>query len=303
MSLASASSRRYDLISIDLDGTLVGSGGKISRENIAAVHRAREQGLRVLICTGRGWRECRHFLEALGQTDPVAVAGGSIIADARTGDTIHRFSMDESLVHAVVERMHDHNHAALVLKDPAAANFDYLVVQSARKHRLDPVMDWWFDQMKVGVRYVDHLHEDDHPEHTVRIGAFGVSGSIGTLASELHELAHGRGVFHHFPAVVAPHHTERLKPGEKFHILEMFDAAGNKWSAVQHVAGLLGLDSSRTVAIGDEINDVPMIQNAGLGIAMGNAIDPVRAVAKKTTLRNDEHGVAHAIDQVLNGEW
>ena len=299
----SAARRKYDLLAIDLDGTLIGKGGIVSARNIDAIHRAREAGMAVHICTGRGLRECRVFLEAIGQTLPVAVAGGSIIADPTSGATLHRFAMDEGLVRDTVRDMHAHGQAALVLKDPAAAEFDYLVVRSAQGFKVDPVMDWWFETMNLHVRYVDDLHEDAHPEHTVRIGAFGINRTLDNLAAALEITAKGRGVFHQFPAVVAPDHHARLGRGESFHILELFDVMGNKWSAIKHMSRETGVPAARVAAIGDEINDVPMIRNAGLGIAMGNAIPAVRAIAARTTLRNDEDGVAHAVDKILEGEW
>lgn len=294
---------RYDILAIDLDGTLVNSAHTISERNIAAVQRAREAGIEVIVCTGRGLKECRQYLELIKQTGPVAVAGGSIIADPLSGRTLHRFAMEQQLVREVVDALHSHNHAAMVLKDPLEAGFDYLVVEGAHKYALDPVMHWWFDLMKVGVRYVEHLDHDEHPEHTVRIGAFGVSTLIGDIAAQLTSLTSNRAVFHHFPAVVSPDHAKRLNPGEKFHILELFSNDGNKWSAVQHLASQRNINPARIAAIGDEVNDVPMIRGAGLGIAMGNAIPQVRSLAKVTTHSNDQDGVAHAIDRIVEGEW
>jgi 5-amino-6-(5-phospho-D-ribitylamino)uracil phosphatase len=293
----------YDILALDLDGTLVSPDHTISRENIAAVHAARAAGIEVIICTGRGLKECAAYLALLGQTAPVAVAGGSIIADPSSGATLHRFAMPQPLVRDVVEALHTHRHAAMLLKDPHETSLDYLVVQSKHKFALDPVMDWWFELMRVGVRYVEHIESDEHPEHTVRIGAFGVSTGIASIAHDLTPLLQGRAVFHHFPAVVAPEHEARLGPGEKFHIFELFAAGGNKWSAVQHLAAKRNIPASRIAAIGDEINDVSMITGAGLGIAMGNAIPAVRSIAKYTTRTNAQHGVAHAISNILDGRW
>jgi hypothetical protein len=87
------------------------------------------------------------------------------------------------------------------------------------------------------------------------------------------------------------------------HVLEVFARDGNKRSALEYVAGGMGIPLARCVAMGDQINDLPMIGGVGLGIAMGNAVEQVRQIARKATLRNDEHGVAHAIGQVLCGAW
>ncbi|MFN7613875.1 MAG: HAD-IIB family hydrolase, partial [Phycisphaerae bacterium] len=73
---------KYDILARDLDGTLLRSDGTVSPASIAAIERARKAGLRVIVCTGRGWVECKHILEQIRQSDPVVVAGGAIVAEA-----------------------------------------------------------------------------------------------------------------------------------------------------------------------------------------------------------------------------
>jgi hydroxymethylpyrimidine pyrophosphatase-like HAD family hydrolase len=297
------SSPRYDLLAIDLDGTLINSSGRISQRSIDALHEARARGMGVMICTGRGLAECRAFLEAIGQEDAVAVAGGSIIADPTTARTLHRFAMDPMLVSEAARCMIEHDHPALVLKDPLTAGFDYLVVRGEHRLPLDPVMEWWFETMNLGVRYTDTTEGDEHPAHTVRVGAFGFDDRVAIIADRLAREMHGRAQWHHFPAVVGPGHNDRLAKGQAFHILELFDADANKWSAVRWFAAQRGIDPARIAAIGDEINDVSMIEGAGLGIAMGNAIDRVKACAGRITERYDDDGAARAIERILRGEW
>jgi 5-amino-6-(5-phospho-D-ribitylamino)uracil phosphatase len=297
------SQRRYDILAVDLDGTLVNSKGEISPRNAAAMRAAREAGLHIVVCTGRGLVECRRYLSVIGQVAEVVVAGGSIIADPGTGRTVHRFSMDRSLVTDVVSRLLEKDFAAMVLKDPAEAGYDYLVVRGHKRLHVGPVMDWWFETMRLQVRYIDHLHEDEHPEHSVRVGAFGLSGGMSAVASELKTAIEGRGHLHHFSAVVSPEHRTRLPEGQMFHILELFDEKANKWSAVSWLAQRDGINPARIAAIGDEVNDVAMIKGAGLGIAMGNAIQPVRDAASRLAPTNDEDGVAFAVQRILSGEW
>ncbi len=259
--------------------------------------------MRVVVCTGRGLVECRRYLDAIGQRDAAIVAGGSIIADPTTSRTIHRFAMDLELVRLVVDRLIETDHPALVLKDPLEAGYDYLVVRGPRQLRLDPVMDWWFDTMSVRVRTTDHLHEDEHPEHTVRVGAFGYSDQLHAVAEDLRPAIEGRGHLHNFPAVVGPEHLPRLREGQSFHILELFNEGADKWSAIRWLAERDGIDPRRVATIGDEVNDISMIRGAGLGIAMGNAIEPVRNAAKRHAPTNNDDGVAHAIGEILSGRW
>src|SRR5438105_2273140 len=126
---------RYDLIAIDLDGTLLCPRGQVSEANIRAIERSKKAGVRVTVCTGRGFNECKHLTARIGQTEPVVVAGGAMLADPHTGRTIHTFPMRHALVRRLVETLTRHGHAALVLKDPCAVQasglepgHDYLIV-------------------------------------------------------------------------------------------------------------------------------------------------------------------------------
>src|SRR5262249_42886300 len=141
--------RRFDMLAVDLDGTLVNSRGEVSPGNAAAIRAARDAGMRIAVCTGRGLAECVHFLEAIEQDEPVAVAGGSIIACPVQRRTIHRFALDRTLVARAVERLLSHNHPVMVLKDPVHAGFDYLMVIGPQRLALDPVTVWWLERMNV----------------------------------------------------------------------------------------------------------------------------------------------------------
>jgi hydroxymethylpyrimidine pyrophosphatase-like HAD family hydrolase len=295
---------RYSLLAIDLDGTLLRRDGSVSDANVDAIARARNAGIKTVVCTGRGLAECAPALRRIAQADPAVVAGGAIIACPTTQQTLHRFALPLDLAQDGVACVLASGHPALVLKDPMAAGFDYLVVRGAQRLPIDPVTAWWFETMKCRVRYVDHLSEDDHPEHTVRVGACAMSGVLASLRSSLEGVAQERGVVHHFPAVAAPQHVSVLTDGQTLDILELFSSSATKWTALMHVAPRLGVtDASRIAAIGDEINDLPMIRAAGLGIAMGNAVASVKQAAKRQTLTNLEDGVAHAIDKILEGAW
>ncbi len=294
---------RYGLIAIDLDGTLLDSSSRVSPANARAVRLARESGAKVAVCTGRGLVECRQYLEAIEQVEPVIVAGGSIIACPRTSRTLHRFKLDQKMVRHAVDRIHQHGYPALVLKDPVEAGYDYLVVTGEADHPLDPVTRWWFESMDVKVRFARHLAEDAHPEHTVRLGACGMSGAMARVEQDLVETFEDEVHLYHFPAVVAPEHASTTSDGQTLHVLEVFDKNANKWSAIEVLAGMLGVERSRIAAIGDQINDVTMLKGAALGVAMGNAVPAASAVADRHTSSNDQDGVARAIGMMLSGEW
>ena len=83
------------------------------------------------------------------------------------------------------------------------------------------------------------------------------------------------------------------------HILEVTHAGVSKWSALEALARDRGIEASQIAAIGDDTNDTAMVSAAGLGVAMGNAVDEVKAAADHVTDTNDRDGVAQVIDALL----
>lgn len=290
-----------DMLAIDLDGTLFDPSGNISQENIRAVRDARNAGILVTLCTGRNLVESHHAARAVEQLEPVIVAGGAIIACPVKQESIQRFPMHTTLVRDLVAELTSHNHAVLVLKDPHAAGFDYLVVSPNGPDAIDPVTRWWFNHFSVPVKYVESIDQDEHPEHTVRLGVAGTRKATAAAAESVRTRFAGRAMMHHFEAV-SQKPTDPNDPNTPV-ILELFDERVNKWTAVSHLAEQHNIQHQRIAAIGDQINDVVLLQNAGLGIAMGNAIDEVKNVANKVTTSNTQNGVANAIQNILKNNW
>ncbi len=292
---------RYDLLAIDLDGTLLCPEGRVSAGNIGAIRAARRAGMMVTVCTGRGLIECRHVTQQIGQRDPVVVAGGSILSCPVTGRTLHRFPLDAGLVRRLVEVMASDGHAVMVLKDSSETGHDYVIVSPDGEPGLDPVTRWWFAQLKVPVKFVRSLDEDEHPEHTVRVGVCGPKRRTDGVARLVRERFGHEASMQHFQAVVP--RPEEDDPDGRTLILEVFDRSVNKWTAIEWLARREGIPAERVAAIGNDINDVAMLQRAALGVAMGNAIDEAKAAAARHTLGNEADGVAHAIERILSGEW
>lgn len=280
-----------DLLVLDLDGTLLDRGGRVSVRNAEAIAAAESAGIPVAIATGRSWSESRHVLETIDYRRPFIAAGGAVIADGVSGRTIRRDAMSSSLVERIVSTLLAHRHTTLLLKDAPSRADEYMVVGDGP---LDRASEWWFETFRIGYRRIVGLHEDPHPHDTVRVGVVASGASLATVADEVRREVGEEAFLQHWSAV-----TEDEATGSSTHLLEVFSPRVSKWSAVLHVCEDLGIDPRNTVAIGDGLNDVEMVANAGLGIAMGNASPAVRAVADTVTGHHDADGVADAIERIL----
>src|SRR5207244_11185583 len=88
-------------------------------------------------------------------------------------------------------------------------------------------------------------------------------------------------------------------PAYGVEVLEVFDPAVNKWEGVLHVARRHGIEPEEIVAVGDDLNDLPMLRHAGLGVAMGNARPEAKAAAKRVIGSNAEEGLAKFLEELV----
>lgn len=292
----------YDLLAIDLDGTLLDPAGRVSNANRRALRDAASAGIAVVICTGRSASETLPLVRDLGLAAPMVVSGGAMLADPASGRTLDRLTLTLDLTHQAIAFLARHGHAALILKDHHAAGYDYLVVDPRGQNGLDESTRWWFSFIGVSVRFATHHSLDEHPADTLRVGMYRANEPVDDLASLARHTFAPRAAVQHFRSAALPDQCRRLGM-HTVHIVELFHPHADKWLAVSRLCHRLGLDPRRTAAIGDQANDLSMIAGAALGIAMDNAEPAVAAAARRRTLSNTHDGVAHAIDRILSGDW
>ncbi len=145
----------------------------------------------------------------------------------------------------------------------------------------------WMTVTSAKVHQIPRLGDYPHP-HTIRVGIVAVPNEVGLVKQELIARFGDRIIVQNL-----------IVPAYGVEVLEVFDPAVNKWQGILHVARKHGIEPEQIVAIGDDVNDIPMLKNAGLGVAMGNARPEIQAVAKRVIGSNVDEGLAAFLDELV----
>ena len=286
----------YRMIAIDLDGTLLSPEGKVTERTKTAIHKCLSAGMLVCFATGRNWTESRAVLEMVDHYHHAVFAGGAMVIDTERDVTLHRQGVDPTLSREVCGVLEETGHAVLALQDTGAAGVDYLVSDEVP---LNAETVHWMSVTSAKVHAVAGLSRYSH-EHTIRLGMVAAPEEVTKVYEQLQQ-RFGERIFC----------QKFFIPPAGVEVLEIFDPAVNKWEGILHVARHHGIEPHQIIAIGDDVNDVPMLSRAGLGVAMGNAREVAKAAAKKIIGSNRDEGLAafleelvaqHAVQPVESGE-
>ena len=281
------------LIAIDLDGTLLGPKGNVSPRNVAAIRTARSLGWAVVIATGRALIESLHAVESIEHDGLFIGAGGALLSDIESKQTLRRSAMSKHFSHRIATTLNAHGHMAHLLKDADVVGYDYAIIG---EHALDPATEWWFQTFPVRAKIFERLEDDPHPDETVRVGTVATAGELSHIASELRDDLGDSIFLQHWASVTQ---WSKTSTPTETHLLEAFNPEVDKWTMLEYLAAIMRLGKGQVVAIGDGLNDLQMLREAGIGIAMANANASVQHVADMITKSNVEDGVAHAIDMLI----
>lgn len=269
---------RFDLVALDIDGTLLTSDKRLAGEDADALRAAAERGVRLVLATARPPRGVRWILHELGllrdETPGDAVTinyNGALVWDARARREIEHTPLDGETASGVV--------------------------REARAH---------LPETLVSVEVVDLWHTDRHdPDLSMETGKLFPPDRIGPLEQTL------SGGVTKLMLLAKPERLASLRGRveESFvrtglasvfvtdpHIVQVAARGVDKGAALARHAQRLGVDRARVLAIGDAGNDVEMLRTAGLGVAMANATrDAMDAADEVLDRTSDQGGVAHAL--------
>jgi hypothetical protein len=274
----------YRLLAIDIDGTLVNSRGELTPATRAALARAGAAGIHVVLATGRRYSHALPMVETLGIDVPLVTASGALVKDPVDHRTLYQATFEPRLLLEALKIVDRCGFDPVVCADTFLDGFDYyLVGPNVRTSELA----YYLDKNPGRGRFWPDLLSAPPP------GIFSVFSTGGheqmqTLEAALHR------------ALPNQLHTHVLHPPRYVGFFTEIAPVGvTKWSAIQRVARDWGIADAEICAVGDDVNDIPMIRAAGLGVAMGNALPAVKAAADRIAPSHDEDGLAAVVEWVL----
>ena len=258
---------RYKLLAADMDGTLLDPDSRITENTEKAVKAMERAGGRFVISTGRPPRGVRAFIRQLGLTGPVICYNGAMIIRADTGEVLYEQGLGRE-------------DAAQILK--LGHSWDVTMCIWAGNRLYGSRMDERFLRYHRNIPSEPRLARSD--EEVLDIGItkilfYDTPERIREIQSSLH-----RDSFRQV----------NFCTSQPFY-LEFFSGLASKASALEHIGLLTGIRREEMMAVGDGENDLSMLQAAGLGVAMDNAPQSVKAAAGAVTGSNREDGVAQLI--------
>ncbi|WCK56214.1 Cof-type HAD-IIB family hydrolase [Aneurinibacillus sp. Ricciae_BoGa-3] len=261
----------YKMIAIDLDDTLLNDDLMISPGTVKAIQEAVKQGVVVTIATGRMFPAARPFARQLGLNVPLITYQGALIKDMEEKHVMYERLVSPDISRRLIEIAREKNLHIQVYQDdilytPSENDRirEYVTISKV-PYTVEPNLERLADR---GFTKVLFFEDPDYLE---------------TLQGELTKEFGARA-----------HVTK-----SKAYFLEIMHPEANKGLALLHLAKQLNISQSEIIGIGDSYNDLDLLNCAGLGIAMGNAVDEVKEKADYVSLTNNNEGVRHVIQKFI----
>ncbi|GGB18435.1 hypothetical protein GCM10011380_05000 [Sphingomonas metalli] len=259
------------LLVSDVDGTLVDKQKHLTDGTIAAVRRLAAAGVGFTIISARPRSGLMPLVEALALDAPLAAFNGGIIF-RRSGEVIAHHPIDPEVAAGVLDAAQGEPVDIWVFAD-----------------------DRWYASTDRGV-HVEHERVASAQEPVVTTDF----AELIARADKITFVSDDEPVLRALHEQIAPLYDARATIAQsQTYYLDVTAKEANKGAGISSLAEAFDVPLSDTAAIGDQANDLPMLDRAGLAIAMGNAPQAVKDRAGAVTLANDADGVAHAIDTII----
>lgn len=267
---------KYKLIAIDLDGTLLMNGKSINEENIKAIEYAKSKGVIVVIATGRVTTSGRVFADKLGLETYVISSNGARAYDIKNKKVVYEDGMDIDVAKSLTdyfETLGTYYHAYVDDVMYARYEREQLLFYTEQNIGLPK-------ELQMDIRVCDDFYDVFEKNRSKISKVMTITEDVGLLKEVKEYLSNNKKI---------------ITMTSNWNNIEVMNSTVGKGNALMHLSDIIGIRREEVISIGDNDNDISMIKWAGMGIAMGNAIEEVKKAANDITGNCEDNGVAAAI--------
>lgn len=274
--------RNIKIIASDLDGTLLNSNSEVSAENLEAIRKLAEKGVFFVPATGRSLSEIPKAIADIPEIRYIISSNGAAINDRKTGKRL-LFCITNDKVKRILDILYAFDTHIVYRRD------GLLYVDAYCQKKEDFV---YYNICKAHINVIENygIHLTDFKEKAYQ--ADEVEG-IAAFIHDKSRLSECRKLIEEIDGISVVETWENL---------EVLNSCAGKGNAILSLADEIGADRCETMALGDSDNDKSMIKSAGLGLAVANANDDLKAIADDVICSNDEHIVKYVLENYLDIE-
>ncbi len=288
----------YKLLAIDLDGTLLDSYGQVTEKNKEAIRKAIENGVEVVLTSGRSPRSVKNLAEEIGANNYFICGNGAIIYDNKMDNIIFNKFINKNKVLQIIKMCEENSiYYSINTKNSIitkSLNYNVLFYHQENSRKTDD------KKTNINIvndiyKYIDEREEEDYLKITICDSNKIIFNRMLNIIKSIKDV----DVLDvaHISRKIIKNGTEEIIM--KYFYTEVTNKNVDKWNAIKFLTEKLGINTNEIATIGDNVNDITMLQNAGIGIAMGNSAPYIKEVADYVVVDNDSSGVAEAIENYI----
>jgi Cof subfamily protein (haloacid dehalogenase superfamily) len=271
------------LLAIDIDGTLLNPQFQISELDMAALRRANQEGVEVVLATGRRHMFALSIAQQLG-FDVWLISSNGAVTRSLAGETFHRDLLPVETCRKLCAEMREFRGNTVLTFDLEGKG---AVVLEHMGELAESIQRW----LEKNLEFIDFVIPLENSLTTDPVQAM-FCGKIGRM-DQARAVLSTSGLERDITVLRTEYSVRDLA------IVDVLNQGCSKGHALERWANYRGIPREQVMAIGDNYNDIEMLAFAGLPFIMGNASEELRGKGWAVTLANDQNGVAAAIEQVL----
>ena len=271
--------KKIKLIATDLDGTFLTDDKRISPKNKEAVHEAVEKGIHFVPATGRAYYTMPPNVMRMGEFDYIITSNGAAVIDVKSGKTVYKKQLERSIASKIIDYAIKRDIMVEIFVDGKAYTMRKYMESLVERGVRERFVKWYTDTRNVVESYDEILVDN------ITVENINIIFNNKELRVEMQK---------EFAAFDDIEVTNSIDNN-----IEIGAKGCSKASALKALADMLGIEMDEIMALGDNYNDLDMIKEVGIGVAVSNGEEIIRTEADYITTSNNEDGFYEAVHKFI----